>query len=83
MSPGIPGRRKGWGVGGGQDNSSVVVAQGTPSTPASFLLPSQKSTLGCAHKAGIKRRRAHTPPKAKLGTLASREPASPFTAVRL
>lgn len=45
---------------GGQDNSSVVVAQGTPSSPASFLLPSQKSTLRCAHKAGIKRRRAHT-----------------------
>lgn len=43
----------------GQDNSSVVVAQGTPSSPASFLLPSQKSTLRCAHKAGIKRRRAH------------------------
>lgn len=48
------------GVGVGQDNSSVVVAQGAPSSPASFLLPSQKSTLRCAHKAGIKRRRAHT-----------------------
>lgn len=47
-------------MGGGQDNSSVVVAQGTPSSPASFLLPSQKSALRCAHKAGIKRRRAHT-----------------------
>lgn len=53
VSRGILWRRKGRGVGGGQENSSALVAPGTPSSPESYLLPSQKPTLRGAHKAGI------------------------------
>lgn len=53
VSRGILRRRKGRSVGGGQENSSALVAPGTPSSPESYLLPSQKPSLRGAHKAGI------------------------------
>lgn len=66
-------------VGGGQDNSSVVVAQGTPSSPVSFLLLSQESTLGGSRRADVKRSRARTS-ESKIGAQASKAAASSFTA---
>lgn len=82
MSPGIQYKRKRWGVGGGQDNSSVV-AQGTPHhQPAHFFFWARNPPSDMQTKLAL-RGSAHTPRKAKLGALTSKEPASPFTTVEI